>query len=103
MLNSTHSLDSVLLSLQRVVVKRFQRRGDAEDYVHLLRRYTSDGNFIIMFEPLSELNVSGSLESEKIDHQSPYIKSFDEREEIALCFAFQKIVGESVMLSHMPF
>ncbi|MBW4660397.1 MAG: hypothetical protein KME15_17120 [Drouetiella hepatica Uher 2000/2452] len=44
----------LLPNFQRVVVNRFRRRGDAENYIHLLRRHTPDGNFIIVFDPPSE-------------------------------------------------
>ncbi|GAB4364811.1 MAG: hypothetical protein Kow00121_00810 [Elainellaceae cyanobacterium] len=57
----------LLPNLQRVVVNRFRRRGDAENYANLLRRYTPDGNFIIVFDPPSELNASELSESENAD------------------------------------
>ena len=57
----------LLPNLQRVVVNRFRRRGDAEHYVHLLRHYTPDGNFIIVFDPPSESTISESPEPDNVD------------------------------------
>lgn len=44
----------LLPNMQRAIVNRFRRRGDAENYIHLLRRYNPDGNFLIMFDPPPE-------------------------------------------------
>lgn len=59
----------LLPNLQRVVVNRFRRRGDAENYVYLLRRCTSEGNFIIVFDPPSESTISESPEPDHVDSE----------------------------------
>ncbi len=47
----------LLPNMQRVVVNRFRRRGDAENYLIILRRYVQDANLIIVFDPpSSEIN-----------------------------------------------
>lgn len=43
----------LLPSLQHVVIERFRRRGDAENYLHILKRYNYDTNLIIVFDPPS--------------------------------------------------
>jgi hypothetical protein len=43
----------LLPTMQRVVVHRFRRRGDAENYLHILRRYVHDANLVIIFDPPS--------------------------------------------------
>ncbi|WP_416674114.1 hypothetical protein [Egbenema bharatensis] len=57
----------LLPNMQRVVVNRFRRRGDAENYLHILRRYTPDGNFIIVFDPSAE---NRNLESQEFQSAS---------------------------------
>ncbi len=57
----------LLPNMQRVVVRRFRRRGDAENYVLILRRYLQDANLMIVFDPPSrEINpVAHSRKLEK--------------------------------------
>lgn len=43
----------LLPNMQRVVVRRFRRRGDAENYLIILRRYLYDANLVIVFDPPS--------------------------------------------------
>ncbi len=43
----------LLPNMQRVVVRRFRRRGDAENYLIILRRYLHDANLVIVFDPPS--------------------------------------------------
>lgn len=40
----------LLPNLQNVVVQRFRRRGDAESYLHILRRYVQDATLTIVFD-----------------------------------------------------
>jgi hypothetical protein len=44
----------LLPNMQRIVINRFRRRSDAENYLHLLRRYTPGENLIIVFDPPSK-------------------------------------------------
>jgi hypothetical protein len=48
----------LLPNLQRVVIQRFRRRSDAENYLRILRRYVYDANIIIVFDPPSKTNNS---------------------------------------------
>jgi len=43
-----------LPQMQRVVVNRFRKRNDAESYLQALRRYTPEGDFVIVFDPIAE-------------------------------------------------
>lgn len=43
----------LLPNMQRVVMNRFRRRGDAENYLIILRRYLQDANLVIVFDPPS--------------------------------------------------
>jgi hypothetical protein len=43
----------LLPNMQRTVINRFRRRGDAENYLRLLRQYTHDTNLTIVFDPPS--------------------------------------------------
>ncbi len=43
----------LLPNMQRVVMSRFRRRGDAENYLIILRRYLHDANLVIVFDPPS--------------------------------------------------
>lgn len=43
----------LLPNMQRVVINRFRRRSDAENYLHLLRRQIYDANLTIVFDPPS--------------------------------------------------
>jgi len=43
----------LLPNMQRVVMRRFRRRGDAESYLNILRRYLYDANLTIVFDPPS--------------------------------------------------
>lgn len=50
----------LLPNMQRTVVNRFRRRGDAENYLRLIRQHIHDTNFMIVFDPPSS---SVSLEA----------------------------------------
>lgn len=54
--NSLHMWAVVrrLPQMQRVVVSRFRKRNDAESYLRALRRYTPDGDFVVIFDPTAE-------------------------------------------------
>jgi hypothetical protein len=43
----------LLPNMQHVVMRRFRRRGDAESYLNILRRYLHDANLTIVFDPPS--------------------------------------------------
>lgn len=43
----------LLPNMQRVVINRFRRRGDAENYLHILRRYAYEASLMIVFDPPS--------------------------------------------------
>lgn len=43
----------LLPNMQCVVLNRFRRRSDAENYLHVLRRQIYDANLTIVFDPLS--------------------------------------------------
>ncbi len=43
----------LLPNMQRVVVRRFRLRGDAENYLIILRRYLQDASLVIVFDPPS--------------------------------------------------
>ncbi len=43
----------LLPNMQRVVMQRFRRRSDAENYLYVLRRYLHDAKLIIVFDPPS--------------------------------------------------
>jgi hypothetical protein len=41
----------LLPNLQHAEVNRFRRRGDAENYLRLLKQYNQDASFVIVFDP----------------------------------------------------
>jgi hypothetical protein len=53
--NSLHvwAIIRLLPNLQRIVIRRFRRRGDAENYLNILRRYLHDAKLTIVFDPPS--------------------------------------------------
>ncbi|MCS6812347.1 MAG: hypothetical protein NZ772_02050 [Cyanobacteria bacterium] len=56
----------LLPSMQRVVISRFRRRGDAEKYALILRRSFQNANFVIVFDPpSSELKLA--VHSKKLE------------------------------------
>lgn len=54
-----------LPNMQCVVLNRFRRRGDAENYLHVLRRQIYDANLGIVFDPPSR-EVSLTAHSKNI-------------------------------------
>jgi hypothetical protein len=54
----------LLPKMQRVVINRFRRRSDAENYLHLLRQQIYDANLTIVFDPPSrETNLEAHSKS----------------------------------------
>ncbi len=47
------ALVRLLPNMQRVVINRFRRRVEAENYLHILRRIAYDASLVIMFDPPS--------------------------------------------------
>ena len=50
----------LLPNLQRIVVNRFRRRGEAENYLQILRCSIYDTNLVIVFDPPSKAITSAT-------------------------------------------
>jgi len=64
----------LLPNMQRAVLNRFRRRGDAENYVYVLRRYLHDARLAIIFDPPSNAikeAVHSNKEEMSNDSSSP--------------------------------
>lgn len=71
----------LLPKMQRVVIRRFRRRGDAENYLTILRRYLHDAKLAIVFDPpssdISPDAHSKSWEKSSMSSSSSRIPSSD--------------------------
>lgn len=69
------SIVRLLPNMQCAVINRFRRRGDAENYLSILRRYNPEGNFLIIFDPPSEEHRSKLLTNGDLNSRPPNLRS----------------------------